>query len=207
MSDSSLYANDSFNMGNSNRHVCLIPQIESVKGVENIDEIAAVEGVTGLMFGPGDFSADAGLELKLSGPPHPEFVKAMTKFVTAAKKHNRALFGYVLTFDNSPSPLPSLQADKRERRGRRPFPFRSVANRHLRGAQHPSIVPMMIDQGYAAIAVAFDVWAVANLVNDSIKDAKAIAQALPAPKGKADEAEHATNGTTHEMVNGKAPPS
>ena len=42
-------------MKTSNKHVALIPQVESVKGVENVEEIAAVEGVCGLLFGPGDF--------------------------------------------------------------------------------------------------------------------------------------------------------
>jgi 4-hydroxy-2-oxoheptanedioate aldolase len=80
-------------MGNSNNHICIIPQIESVKGVENLDEIAAVEGVTGLMFGPGDFSADAGIEFRMDGEPYPTFVAAMTKMVTTAHKYGKPLFG------------------------------------------------------------------------------------------------------------------
>lgn len=80
-------------MTSSNKHICIIPQIESVKGIENIEEIAAVPEVSGLMFGPGDFSADAGLELKLAGEPHPTFLAAMTKLVSTAKKYNKPLFG------------------------------------------------------------------------------------------------------------------
>jgi 4-hydroxy-2-oxoheptanedioate aldolase len=45
-------------MGTSNNHTAIIAQIESVKGVENVEEIAALEHVSALMFGPGDFSAD-----------------------------------------------------------------------------------------------------------------------------------------------------
>jgi len=45
------------------------------------------------MFGPGDYSIDAGLPLKLGGEPHPTFVAAMTKFVTAAKNANKPLIG------------------------------------------------------------------------------------------------------------------
>jgi 4-hydroxy-2-oxoheptanedioate aldolase len=93
ISDASLYADDSFNMKNSNNHICVIPQIESVKGVENIEEIAALEGVSALMFGPGDYSADAGIPLKLGGEPHPDFLAAMGKFSAAAQKYKRPLFG------------------------------------------------------------------------------------------------------------------
>lgn len=39
----------------------LAVQIESVKGLANIEEIAAVEGVTQLFFGPSDYSNDAGV--------------------------------------------------------------------------------------------------------------------------------------------------
>lgn len=93
ISDASLYSKDAFNMGSSNRHIAIIPQIESVKGIENIEEIAAVPEVSALMFGPGDYSADAGLELKLGGEPHPTFLATMNKFVSTAKKYGKPLFG------------------------------------------------------------------------------------------------------------------
>lgn len=93
VSDASLYENDPFNMQSSNKHIVVIPQIESVKGVENIEEIAALPGVGALMFGPGDFSADAGLELKLGGTPHPTLMAAMMKLTATAKKYNLSLFG------------------------------------------------------------------------------------------------------------------
>lgn len=80
-------------MKSSNKHICIIPQIESVKGLENIEEIAAVPEVSALMFGPGDYSADAGIELKLGAEPDPRFLAAMTKFVGAAKKYGKPLFG------------------------------------------------------------------------------------------------------------------
>jgi len=38
-------------------------QIESVLGLKNIEEIAAVEGVTQLFYGPSDYSADAGVSV------------------------------------------------------------------------------------------------------------------------------------------------
>lgn len=82
-------------MATSNNHICIIPQIESVKGVENADEIAAVPGVHALMFGPGDFLIDAGLDLSsaLTGEPHPTFTNAMAKFGAAAQKNGLPIFG------------------------------------------------------------------------------------------------------------------
>jgi len=80
-------------MGTSNRHVVVIAQIESVEGVKNVDEIAALEGVSALMFGPGDYMADAGLPLKMAGEPHPTFAAAMGKFIAAGQKHSKPLFG------------------------------------------------------------------------------------------------------------------
>lgn len=144
ISDASLYANDAFNMKSSNNHICLIPQIESVKGLENIEAIAAVEGVSGLMFGPGDYSADAGIELKLGGEPDPRFLEAMGRFVAAANKFDLPLFG---------------------------------------AAQSPQMIPMMIQQGYMAIAVAFDMWGLAGLVNDAMKGARAIVEQEPETNG------------------------
>ena len=46
---------------NSNGFVSV--QIESVAGMEQIEAIAAVEGVTQLFFGPSDYSADAGISI------------------------------------------------------------------------------------------------------------------------------------------------
>jgi 4-hydroxy-2-oxoheptanedioate aldolase len=80
-------------MDTSNRHTVLIAQIESTEGVKNVDEIAAVEGVSALMFGPGDYMADAGLPLKMGGEPHPTFAAAMGAFAAAGQKHGKPLFG------------------------------------------------------------------------------------------------------------------
>jgi 4-hydroxy-2-oxoheptanedioate aldolase len=53
ISNHSLYVDDEWNMKNSNHHICLIAQIESVEGLNNIEEIAAMPEVDALMFGPG----------------------------------------------------------------------------------------------------------------------------------------------------------
>ena len=80
-------------MATANNHVALIAQIESVKGVENVEEIAALEHVSALMFGPGDFLADAGLPIQMSGTPHPTFAAAMGKWAAAGQKYGKPLLG------------------------------------------------------------------------------------------------------------------
>jgi 4-hydroxy-2-oxoheptanedioate aldolase len=63
--------------------------------MENIEEIAAVAGISALFFGPGDFMIDAGIDLKSISSPTPDarFLDAMGKFGAAAKKHNLPIFG------------------------------------------------------------------------------------------------------------------
>jgi 2-dehydro-3-deoxyglucarate aldolase len=52
-----------------NDQITVLLQIESRKGVEAIDEIAAVEGVDGIFIGPADLSASLG---HIGQPNHPE---------------------------------------------------------------------------------------------------------------------------------------
>jgi len=148
----SLYAGDAFNVNTSNRHITVIAQIESVKGVENVEEIAALEGVHALMFGPGDFSIDAGLPLSL-GEPHPTLAAAIGKFAAAGQKHGKPLLGAALD---------------------------------------PSLIPMMIEQGYRAIVTTLDVWGFTHMLHGGLEQAKKFAR--EAGEGK-------------ELVNSKAPSS
>ncbi|UKZ67964.1 uncharacterized protein TrAtP1_009121 [Trichoderma atroviride] len=92
ISDASLYPDDAFNMKTANNHIAVIPQIESVKGIANVEEIASIPGVSALMFGPGDFMADAGVPLSL-GEPHPTLVSAMESMSKANKKFDKPLWG------------------------------------------------------------------------------------------------------------------
>jgi 4-hydroxy-2-oxoheptanedioate aldolase len=68
--------------------------------LENAEEIAAVPGISGLMFGPGDFMIDAGMDIDalLNGRPDPKFLEAMGRFNAAAAKNDLPIFGYVLSF-------------------------------------------------------------------------------------------------------------
>lgn len=44
----------------ANDQMCLIVQVETSKGVDNLDDILAVDGVDGVFVGPADLSADMG---------------------------------------------------------------------------------------------------------------------------------------------------
>ncbi|MFN3823138.1 MAG: HpcH/HpaI aldolase family protein [Pseudorhodobacter sp.] len=56
----------------ANAEICLVVQIESAQGLDNIEAIAAVEGVDGLFIGPADLAASLGFPGQAG---HPE-VKA-----------------------------------------------------------------------------------------------------------------------------------
>ncbi|MDX1779911.1 MAG: HpcH/HpaI aldolase/citrate lyase family protein [Thalassovita sp.] len=44
----------------ANDQICLLVQVETGKGIENLDAILAVEGVDGVFIGPSDLAADLG---------------------------------------------------------------------------------------------------------------------------------------------------
>lgn len=71
-----------------NDEISVVVQIESRKGVENVDAIAAVDGVDGLFIGPSDLSADYGV---LGQITHPEVVRAMERVVAAGKVAGKAV--------------------------------------------------------------------------------------------------------------------
>ncbi|KAH8889155.1 Phosphoenolpyruvate/pyruvate domain-containing protein [Thozetella sp. PMI_491] len=100
--DASLYSNDPNNMKLANRHIAIIPQIESVKGLENLEEIAAAPGVSALMFGPNDYCADAGLPGPNGGQLHPDLMAAMGRFAAIGVKYNKPLLGGVPHVDAVP---------------------------------------------------------------------------------------------------------
>lgn len=48
---------------NADANVLVIPILESKKSIENVEQILAVDGIEIVLFGPGDLSADMGLDL------------------------------------------------------------------------------------------------------------------------------------------------
>ena len=74
----------------ANQDTLLLAQIESVEGLANVEQIAAVPGIDGLMFGPSDYSLDCGVDagsaLSLSEPAVWEAVK---KIAQSCAKHGK----------------------------------------------------------------------------------------------------------------------
>ncbi len=73
-------------IAHSNRERVLIFQIESPEALKNVEEIAAVPGFDGLLFGPGDFSHLLGRPGEIN---HPEVVAARKHVGTVAKAHDK----------------------------------------------------------------------------------------------------------------------
>ena len=72
-----------------NDNICMLVQIESREGIDNIDAICQVDGVDGIFIGPSDFSAAVGF---LGQPNHPD-VQAGMKHVMDRAKANRKPIG------------------------------------------------------------------------------------------------------------------
>jgi 4-hydroxy-2-oxoheptanedioate aldolase len=70
----------------ADREVCLIVQVETRKGLANLDEIAAVEGVDGVFLGPADLSAALGHRGDAS---HAEVRSAMEDAVARIARANK----------------------------------------------------------------------------------------------------------------------
>jgi 2-dehydro-3-deoxyglucarate aldolase/4-hydroxy-2-oxoheptanedioate aldolase len=72
----------------ANRRSCVILQIESAKGAENVDAIAATKGVDALWIGHFDLSASLGIPGQFD---HPDFRAAVKRTAKACEKHGRSL--------------------------------------------------------------------------------------------------------------------
>ncbi|MDQ0505838.1 4-hydroxy-2-oxoheptanedioate aldolase [Xanthobacter agilis] len=65
-------------MDHANGEVCLLLQVETRAGLDNLEAIAATEGVDGVFLGAADLSASLGHP---GQPQHPEVVDAMEKAI------------------------------------------------------------------------------------------------------------------------------
>lgn len=72
----------------ANDQVCILVQAETRKGIENLDAIAAVDGVDGVFIGPADLSATFG---HVGDPWHPEMVKLHEQTFARIKKSGKAI--------------------------------------------------------------------------------------------------------------------
>src|ERR1700734_1481069 len=71
----------------ANDEMCLLVQVETRAGLENLDAIAAVEGVDGVFIGPSDLSAALG---HLGKPGHPEVQHAIEDAIRRIRSSGRA---------------------------------------------------------------------------------------------------------------------
>lgn len=63
--------------------MCLIVQVESAKGLENLEAITKVEGVDGVLIGPADLGASMGY---LGKPGHPDVVNAVCEALKTIRR-------------------------------------------------------------------------------------------------------------------------
>lgn len=63
--------------------ICVLVQIETVAALARVGEIASVEGVDGIFFGPADLSADMGL---IGKPGHPDVGDAIRASAVQARE-------------------------------------------------------------------------------------------------------------------------
>ena len=71
----------------SDEQICVLVQVESVKALDNLDAIAAIEGVDGVFFGPADLSASMGL---IGQPTAPAVHEAIAQGIAAVRKVGKA---------------------------------------------------------------------------------------------------------------------
>ncbi|RKR03350.1 2,4-dihydroxyhept-2-enedioate aldolase [Kushneria sinocarnis] len=70
-------------LARAHEELCLIVQIESGAGVDNVEEIAAVEGVDALFVGPMDLSTDMG---EAGNPGHPAVQERIRHVIEATHR-------------------------------------------------------------------------------------------------------------------------
>ncbi len=80
----------------ANGQMCLLVQVETRLGLENLDAIAAVEGVDGIFIGPSDLSAALG---HLGRPSHPDVQQAIETAIGRIRASGRA--AGILTTDET----------------------------------------------------------------------------------------------------------
>jgi len=83
-------------LNKANAEICLIVQVESLTGIENLDAIAAVEGVDAVFIGPSDLAATMG---HLGNPTHPSVLAVIEDALGRIKKSGKP--PGILTFDDA----------------------------------------------------------------------------------------------------------
>jgi len=74
-------------LDSADAQMCLLAQIESPQGLDNLDDICAVDGVDGVFIGPVDLSAALGHR---GNPGHPEVQAAIERAIDTIARHGKA---------------------------------------------------------------------------------------------------------------------
>jgi 2-dehydro-3-deoxyglucarate aldolase/4-hydroxy-2-oxoheptanedioate aldolase len=74
-------------MQQSNNELLLIAQIESVRGVENVERIAALDGIDVLWVGHFDLTNSMGIPTQFT---HPDYLRAVERVIAACNQHGKA---------------------------------------------------------------------------------------------------------------------
>lgn len=77
-----------------NRHTLLMPQCETAEALEDIEEIAALDGVDGVFVGPYDLSVALGAPANFASA---EFGRALDRVLAACRAHGKLAFIYANT--------------------------------------------------------------------------------------------------------------
>lgn len=72
----------------ADEEICVVVQVESVKGLANLAEIAAVEGVDGVFFGPADLAASMGY---LGNPMEPRVQRSILEGIATVRQAGKAV--------------------------------------------------------------------------------------------------------------------
>lgn len=70
----------------ANEEICVIVQAETTTAIENLEEIAKVEGVDGVFIGPSDLSASMG---HTGNASHPDVVEAVSNGICTIRKASK----------------------------------------------------------------------------------------------------------------------
>lgn len=71
----------------ADEQMCVLAQVETITGLEALDEIARVEGVDGVFIGPADLAGALG---HLGNPGHPEVQKVIEEGIARIRAANKA---------------------------------------------------------------------------------------------------------------------
>ncbi|AOM42723.1 4-hydroxy-2-oxoheptanedioate aldolase [Xenorhabdus hominickii] len=84
-------------LSRANDEICVLVQVETREALQNLPEIAAVEGVDGVFIGPADLSADMG---HTGNPQHPDVKAAIEQAIGQIKAAGKAA-GILMTHIDS----------------------------------------------------------------------------------------------------------